>query len=85
MSKRLQVLFDEAELRALRKVARVHRMTLSEWVRQALRTARHREPVQDSTRKLASVRASAQHSFPVTGVDEMLTQIERGYLGDEPT
>ena len=82
MSKRLQVLLDDAEYRDLQKLARRHRMTVSEWVRQALRTMRRREPTHDSSRKLAAVRAAARHTFPVADVEQMLLEIERGYLGD---
>lgn len=39
MSKRLQVLLDEAELREIQRIARAQRMTAAEWVRQAIRAA----------------------------------------------
>jgi hypothetical protein len=34
MTKRLQVLLDEHELREMHRMARAERMTLAEWVRQ---------------------------------------------------
>lgn len=34
----------------------------------------------DSERKLASVRAAAAHAFPSGDVDDMLAEIERGYV-----
>ncbi|MBP1597340.1 MAG: hypothetical protein H6Q05_2717, partial [Acidobacteria bacterium] len=37
MSKRLQVLLDESELREIQRVARAQKMTVAEWVRQILR------------------------------------------------
>ncbi len=37
MSRRLQVLLEDAELRELPRAARAGRMTVAEWVRQALR------------------------------------------------
>ena len=40
MSERLQVLLDASELEEIRSVARRHRMTVAEWVRQALRAAK---------------------------------------------
>jgi hypothetical protein len=81
MSKRLQVLLDEAELRELRRVARAHHLTVAEWVRQALRAARRREPVGETGQKLAAIRRAASHSFPTADIDEMLADIERGYAG----
>ena len=57
-------------------------MTLSEWVRQALRHARRDEPSGDARRKLAAVRAAAERSCPTGSVEQMLTEIERGYTDD---
>lgn len=81
MSKRLQVLLDEAEYREIQKIARRHRMTVSAWVRDVLRRVRRSEPVRDADRKLEAVRAAARHQFPTADIDRMLAEIERGYLG----
>jgi Arc/MetJ-type ribon-helix-helix transcriptional regulator len=59
-------------------------MSVSEWVRQALRRARRSEPLQDAGRKLETVRAAVRHQFPSGDMDEMLAQIERGYLDEDP-
>jgi hypothetical protein len=80
MSKRLQVLLDEPELREIQKAARAQRVTVAEWVRQALRAARRRQPVVDPRRKLEAIRAAARHSFPVGDIEQMLAEIESGYL-----
>jgi hypothetical protein len=80
MSKRLQVLLDEAELRAIQTAAHRCRMTVAEWVRQALREARRHEPAGDTAKKLEAVRAGARHDFPAGDVGDMLEEIERGYL-----
>lgn len=84
MSKRLQVLFDEAEFRELRLAARRHRMTVAEWVRQALRAARRQQPERDAGRKLAAVRAAAEHAYPTADIGQMLREVEAGYLGGPP-
>jgi hypothetical protein len=84
MSKRLQVLLEESELREIRRAARRHRMTVAEWVRQALRTARRGTPRSDTGRKLQVVRAAARHTFPTADIDEKLRQIERGYFDESP-
>lgn len=80
MSKRLQVLREEAEMRELRRVARRSNLTVAEWVRRTLRAARRREPSRDADRKLAAVRAAAKHAFPTADMAQMLSEIERGYL-----
>ncbi len=84
MTKRLQVLFDDAELREIQRLARRNRMTTAEWVRRSLRFAREAEAGADIGQKLAAVRTGAQHAFPVADVDTMLEEVERGYLADDP-
>ena len=80
MAKRLQVLLDDAELRELRRVAKAQRMTVAEWVRQTLRAARLRQPLGDAPSKIAAIRVAARHAFPTGPLEDMLTDIERGYL-----
>ena len=80
MSKRLQVLVDDAEYRDLQKVARRRGMTVSQWVRDAIRSMRRLEPSTDAARKLAAVKEATRHSYPAPDVDQMLTEIERGYV-----
>jgi hypothetical protein len=84
MSKRLQVLLDEAELREIQRLARAKRMTVAEWVRGTLRAARQREPLGDASKKLDVVRAAARHAFPTADIDQMVAEIERGYLASSP-
>lgn len=81
MSKRLQVLLDDAEYRELQKAARKHQMTVSQWVRHALNTMRRREPVQDVGPKLMAVREALKHSYPTADIEQMLEETERGYVG----
>lgn len=59
-------------------------MTVAEWVRQALRAARRREPKPDVARKLEVIREAYRHEFPAGSIEEMLAEIERGYLDDGP-
>ena len=82
MTKRLQVLLDEAELRDIQRVARAQRMTVAEWVRGALRAARRKEPRGDAAKKLEIVRAATGYAYPTADIDAMLGDIERGYLGE---
>jgi hypothetical protein len=82
VSKRLQVMLDDEELLEIQRAARRSHMTTAEWVRQALRKAQRAEPRGDSRKKLAVVRAAVEHSFPAAGIDQMLSEIERGYLDE---
>ena len=83
MTTRLQVLLDDEEIAEIRRVAKRHRMTVAEWVRQALRRARRDEPVIDPRRKLAALREAARGSYPTADIGQMLTEIEGGYLTDD--
>jgi len=70
MSHRLQVLLDETEMDEIRRIARRHRLTVAEWVRQALRAARRNEPVIDTGSKLQAVQRAARYSFPVASAGD---------------
>ena len=82
MSKRLQVLLKDPDYREIQRIARSRRMSVAEWVRQALDTARRQEPLTDVERKLEVIRAAVKHNFPTADIDVMLAEIERGYLTD---
>ena len=84
MTKRLQVLFEDDELREIQRLARRHRMTTAEWVRRSLRAARDADAGADTGQKLAAVRAAAGYSFPTSDIDTMLAEIERGYVTEAP-
>jgi len=81
MSQRLQVLLDEEEFAEVRRVARRHKVTVAEWVRQALRQARRDEPATDPRRKLTAVREAVRGAYPTADIEQMLAETERGYLG----
>jgi hypothetical protein len=83
MSQRLQVLLDEQEFAEIRRIAKRQRMTVAEWVRHALRRARRDEPTGDPRRKLAVIREAAAQAYPTGAVEQMLAEIERGYLGGD--
>ena len=83
MTKRLQVLLDDPEWREIQRAARARRLTIAEWVRQALRAARRQQPTGDVDRKLEALRAAARHAFPTADIEQMLEDIERGYRGGE--
>jgi hypothetical protein len=80
----MQVLLEDDEFAEIRRVAKRHRMTVAEWVRQALRRARRDEPTTDPRKKLSAVREATRGAYPTADIGRMLTEIEGGYLtGDE--
>ena len=79
MTKRLQVLFDDDELREIQRLAKRSRMTTAEWVRRSLRSAREADAAASIPQKLSAIRTAAGQSFPTADIDVMLGEIERGY------
>lgn len=76
---------DAAELAEIRRIAKRHRMTVAEWVRQALRHARAESSPADPRRKLAAVREAAAAEFPTADLPQMLREIESGYHLELPS
>lgn len=85
MTKRLQVLLDDEELADIQRHARQRHQTTAAWVREALRDAReaasHRS---DVARRLRALEEASRHSFPTADIEQMLEEIERGYLEPLP-
>lgn len=79
MTKRLQVIVQDPEYREIQRAARLRRMTIAEWVRQALVQARRSEPGREAASKLEAIRSAARMDFPTADIDTMLEEIERGY------
>ena len=79
MAKRLQVIVQDPEYRDIQRAARLRRMSIAEWVRQALVQARKSEPSREVASKLEIIRAAARMDFPTADIDRMLEEIERGY------
>lgn len=71
---------DDGEFDDLQRAAKEHGTTVSQWVRQVLRNARQAEPSGDLHTKLAVLRAATRHSYPTADIDDMLAEVERGYL-----
>ena len=81
MAKRLQVILQDPEYREIQRMAKTRRMSLAEWVRQALDAARRQEPIGDVSKKLEAIRAAAKLEFPAGDIEDMLAEIEQGYSG----
>jgi hypothetical protein len=84
MTKRLQVLLDDDELRVIQRLARRERLTTAEWVRQRLREGAVAGERADTATKLAAIHGAYRHEAPAPDIDQMLEEIEEGYVGDVP-
>ena len=71
---------DDEEYREIQQVAERKQLTVSEWVRWALRRARREEPSVRAGQKLDAVREAARHEYPTADIDQMLREIEQGYV-----
>lgn len=80
MSKRLQVILKDPEYREIQRVARARRISVAQWVREALELARREQPTGSISQKLQAIRAAARYQFPSGEIEGMLAEIESGYL-----
>lgn len=78
--KNLQVRLEDSELQEIRQAARDRQMTVSQWVRETLRQARVEGSQKSLEDKVQVVREAARHDFPTADIDQMLAEIERGYV-----
>ncbi|MEE9308969.1 MAG: antitoxin [Spirochaetia bacterium] len=79
MSKRLQVILSDSEMEEIQSVAEQEHITVSEWVRHALRAARRSRPTTDAAKKIAVIRSAARNEFPTGDIQQILSEIEKGY------
>ena len=84
MTRRLQVLLEDEELAEIQELAKRRHQTTAAWVREALRAARDTATYPEAGRKLRAVREAAAHAYPITEIEDVLAEIERGY-GGAPT
>ena len=82
MTKRLQVLLDDVQLRTIQRIARREKLTTAEWVRRRLREGAEAGGRPDTASKLAAIHAAYRHEAPAPDIDQMLAEIERGYQSD---
>ena len=75
------MLLPDLEMSDIRRLAKRERLTVGEWVRRVLRDARASRPAIDPETKLEAVRRAAKYSFPTADIEQMLSEIERGYQG----
>ena len=78
MSKRLQIVVEDAEAERFEATARREGLTLSEWARRAMREARRRKRAPSAESKLRALDRALQHGFPTGDIDRMLAEIETG-------
>jgi hypothetical protein len=78
------VLLDDGELRTIQRLARRDKLTTAEWVRRRLREGAAAGARPDTASRLAAIHAAYRHTsdVPSPDIEQMLDEIERGYLSD---
>jgi hypothetical protein len=83
MSKRLQVVVRDEDMERYARAADAAGVTLSEWVRQALRVAERERSSGDVEAKLALIKRAASYNFPAEpDIDTLLAEMETGRLAE---
>lgn len=73
------MILQDPEYKEVQRAARSRRMSIAEWVRQALALARRQEPLGSIGKKLETIQTATRHDYPVSDIDGMLAEIEAGY------
>ena len=84
MAKRLQVILKDPEYREIQRAARSRRMSIAQWVRQALELARRHEPGAGTGKKLDVIRAAAQQRISFGRYSPVCSRKSRVALGRVP-
>lgn len=85
MSRRLQVELGNREFEQIRMMARRQRMSVDDWILKVLREAHRSQPqrgaeAEEADRKLALLDRAMEYEFPTADIDQMLAEVQRGYL-----
>lgn len=76
----MQVLFQPREYKTFQHLAKEMGLSLGEWVRQALRFQAAAVSFKSATVKIKNIRKACRYSFPTGEIDQLLSEIEKGYL-----
>lgn len=79
MSIRLQVILDDEEMQELKGRAEQDQVTVSAWVRRAIKHEMRERPGKRASEKLDIIRASASYEFPTGDYEKMAAEVESGY------
>jgi Ribbon-helix-helix protein, copG family len=82
--RRLQVWMDDDEMAEIQRLAKRSHQTTAAWVREALRVARDTNRRTGIERKLDAINRASTYSHPAPDIEQMLDEIERGYIEPLP-
>ena len=73
---------DEKEYKELATLAKRSGLSIGEWVRRAIRAAVSEISASSPATKLKVIDQAMKHSFPSGDIEQILSEIEKGYLED---
>ncbi len=76
----MQIILNDDEMTEIKKLAKQEKMTVSAWVRRAISHEKRERPIQQVKKKLELVRRSSQFQYPTADIENMLADIETGYI-----
>ena len=80
MSKRLQVLINTRDYQSWQNVSKKLGLSLGEWVRQVLNEKTNEFSLRNPNTKIESIRLFSSKNYPSGKIDQILNEIEKGYL-----
>lgn len=72
---RLSLLIEDSDFCEIGRAARLRGLSVTAWVRQAVRAELERERERAVEAKLEVVRRAVKHSFPTCDIEQMLAEI----------
>lgn len=80
MSKRLQVLVTDEEMRLVKEMAAASHVSSGQWVRQLIRQATERRSPKTYEERMRLTLEAAKFNLPTCDIDQMNREIEEGYV-----
>ncbi len=73
---------DVEEIEELKALAAQEKMTVSAWVRRAIQHEKRERPGKTARKKLEAVERLSEYNYPTGNIEQMIAEIETGYLKD---
>jgi len=80
MSTRLQILLDDNDLSEVKELAMEENLTVSAWVRRAIKHEKKERPGTAARKKLEVILNFSKYDFPISDYKDITAEIDSGYL-----
>ena len=79
----MQVLLDEEELKEVKMLALLEKITVSAWVRRAIQHEKKERPGTAARKKLQAIESFSKYDFPTGDYKDIAAEIDAGYLKEQ--